>query len=112
MLSQGIRAGLDRPFLLSCWPVRSLGSTSLRGVVKTDATKHSFFKHVIEQRAANESKPALYYWLKILANSGSYGWLVVLNPNEAAYVKLKVFSGEDSSKQPRTCSKSLEKVQA
>jgi len=27
--------------------------------------------------------PALYYWLKILANSGSYGLFVELNPNES-----------------------------
>jgi hypothetical protein len=39
---------------------------------------------VIEQRAANESNPALHYWLKILANSGSYGLFVELNPKESA----------------------------
>jgi hypothetical protein len=53
-----------------------LGSTSLRGMVEVDADKHSFFKHVIEQRAAHESNPALHYWLKILASSGSYGLFV------------------------------------
>ena len=61
-----------------------------------DAKRHSFFKHVIEQRAANESNPALHYWLKILANSGSYGLFVELNPNESDATKLKVFSGEES----------------
>jgi hypothetical protein len=52
-----------------------LGSTSLRGMVNVNANNNrfSFFKHVIEQRAAHESNPALHYWLKILANSGSYG---------------------------------------
>lgn len=73
-----------------------LGSTSLRGMVDVDAKKHSFFKHVIEQRAANESNPGLHYWLKILANSGSYGLFVELNPNDADDAKLKVFSGEES----------------
>jgi hypothetical protein len=73
-----------------------LGSTSLRGMVRVDAKKHSFFKHVIEQRAAHESNPALHYWLKILANSGSYGLFVELNPNDADAAKLHVYSGEDS----------------
>lgn len=73
-----------------------LASTSLRGMVKVHANKNSFFKHVIEQRAAHESNPALYHWLKILANSGSYGLFVELNPNESDTTKLKVFSGEES----------------
>ncbi|HTT23667.1 MAG TPA: hypothetical protein VMG82_32365 [Candidatus Sulfotelmatobacter sp.] len=75
---------------------QGLTSTSLRGMVKVDANKNSFFKHVIEQRAAHESNPALHYWLKILANSGSYGLFVELNLNEADAAKLKVFSGEES----------------
>jgi len=74
----------------------ALGSTSLRSMVKVDANKNSFFKHVVEQRAAHEANPALHYWLKILANSGSYGLFVELNPNEANATKLKVFSGEES----------------
>jgi len=73
-----------------------LKGTSLRGMVEVDANKHSFFRHVIEQRAAHESNPALYYWLKILANSGSYGLFVELNPNESDTTKLRVFSGEES----------------
>jgi hypothetical protein len=73
-----------------------LGSTSLRGMVEIDATKHSLFKHVIEQRNVHESDPALHYWLKILANSGSYGLFVELNANESKDTKLRVFSGEES----------------
>ena len=73
-----------------------LRSVSLRGMVEIDANKHSFFKHVIEQRAAHESDLALHYWLKILANSGSYGLFVELNPNEADNAPLNVFSGEES----------------
>ena len=73
-----------------------LAAISLRGMVRVDANKNSFFKHVIEQRAANESNPALHYWLKILASSGSYGLFVELNPNESDATKLRVFSGEDS----------------
>ena len=73
-----------------------LKATSLRSMVQVDANKHSFFKHVIEQRAAHESDAALHYWLKILASSGSYGLFVELNPNESDTTKLKVFSGEES----------------
>ena len=72
-----------------------LGSTWLRGMVDVDARKHSFFKHTIEQRAAHESDPALYYWLKILANSGSYGLFVELNPNDADNAAIGVYSGEE-----------------
>jgi hypothetical protein len=73
-----------------------LRATSLRSMVEVDANTHSFFKHVIEQRAAHESDPALYYWLKILANSGSYGLFVELNPNDSDVTELRVFSGEES----------------
>jgi hypothetical protein len=65
-------------------------------MVNIDANRDSLFKHVVEQRAANEANPALYFWLKILANSGSYGLFVELNPNESNSTKLKVFSGEES----------------
>jgi hypothetical protein len=74
---------------------RGLSSTSLRGMVKVDANKDNFFKHVVEQRAAHSSDPALHYWLKILASSGSYGLFVELNPNESNDTKLMVFSGEE-----------------
>jgi hypothetical protein len=73
-----------------------LGFTSLRGMVEVDAHKNSFFRHVIEQRATHESNQALHYWLKILANSGSYGLFVQLDPNESDATKLRVFSGEES----------------
>lgn len=75
---------------------RDLKTVSLRSMVEVDAAKESLFKHAIEQRAANEANPALHYWLKILANSGSYGLFVELNPNESNTTKLNVFSGEAS----------------
>jgi hypothetical protein len=65
-------------------------------MVSIDGNRDSLFKHVVEQRAANEVNPALYYWLKILASSGSYGLFVELNPNESNSTRLKVFSGEES----------------
>ncbi|HLW55555.1 MAG TPA: hypothetical protein VKW06_22190 [Candidatus Angelobacter sp.] len=72
-----------------------LGSTSLRSMVRVNANKNSFFRHVIEQRAVQESNAALHYWLRILANSGSYGLFVELNPNKSDATELKVFSGEE-----------------
>ena len=65
-------------------------------MVNVDANQQSFFKQVVEQRAANESNKALHYWLKILASSGSYGLFVELNPNEVKTTRLRVFSGEES----------------
>jgi hypothetical protein len=74
-----------------------LGTTNLRSMVEVDANKTSFFKHVIEQRAANEADKSLHYFLKILANSGSYGLFVELNPNEnTEQAQIKVFSGEET----------------
>ena len=58
-------------------------------------SKHSFFKHVSEPHTTLIGP--CHYWLKILANSGSYGLVVELNPNECDNVKLRVFSGEDST---------------
>ncbi len=72
-----------------------LGITNLRGMVKVDGNIDSLFKHVIEQRAANESNKPLHYWLKILANSGSYGLFVELNPTDGNATRIKVFSGDE-----------------
>jgi hypothetical protein len=75
---------------------KGLGTTNLRGMVKVDA-RNSLYKHVIEQRVANESNKALHYWLKILANSGSYGLFVELNPNgNTKHSEIKVFFGEET----------------
>ena len=71
-----------------------LGTTNLRGMVRVDADG-SLYKHAIEQRAANESNKPLHYWLKILANSGSYGLFVELNPHgNTKQSEIKVFSGD------------------
>jgi hypothetical protein len=69
-------------------------SISLRGMVKINPYKDDLFRKIIEQRKLHRADKALYYWLKILANS-IYGFFVELNPdilNE--HVPLKVFSGE------------------
>ena len=70
-------------------------SVNLRGsMVAINPYKDDLFRKVIEQRKLHKSDEALYYWLKILANS-IYGFFVELNPeNKKKNVPVKVFSGE------------------
>jgi len=69
-------------------------SVNLRGMVEIDPYKDDIFRKVIEQRKLHKSDEALYYWLKILANS-IYGFFVELNPEiKNKNVPVKVFSGE------------------
>jgi len=70
-------------------------SVNLRGMVKIDPYKDDLFRTIIEQRRLHKSDEALYYWLKILANS-IYGFFVELNPeNKSKTVPVSVFSGEE-----------------
>jgi hypothetical protein len=88
-----------------------LEPVELRSMVKIDPRTQDFFKTVIEERArvkADQSlleseRTALSYFLKILANAGSYGLFVEVNPEKVANnpktgmpkrAKLKVFAGE------------------
>jgi hypothetical protein len=90
---------------------RGLAKVALRGMIDIDPRTDDFFKVVIEARErvkADKSlceteRDSLQYFLKILANSGSYGLFVELNPERAgadpktgapARAKLRVFSGE------------------
>src|SRR5437762_8093149 len=70
-------------------------SVSLRGsMVEIDPYKDDLFRKVIEQRKLNKSDKALYYWLKIFANS-IYGFFVELLPEiQSKNVPVGVFSGE------------------
>ncbi len=69
-------------------------SVNLRGMVEIDPYKDDIFRKVIEQRKLHKSGEALYYWLKIFANS-IYGFFVELNPEiKKTNVQVKVFSGE------------------
>jgi DNA polymerase type B, organellar and viral len=73
-------------------------SVNLRGMVKIDPHKNDLFRTIIEQRKLHKADKALYYWLKILANS-IYGFFVELIPeiqNKDAAVR--VFSGEKNFK--------------
>ena len=68
---------------------------NLRGsMVKIDPYKDDLFRTIIEQRKLHKADKALYYWLKILANS-IYGFFVELNPAILSRkVSVNVFSGE------------------
>jgi hypothetical protein len=69
-------------------------SVNLRGMVKIDPYKDDLFCTIIEQRKLHKADKALYYWLKILANS-IYGFFVELNPEiQNKAVPVRVFSGE------------------
>jgi len=83
-----------------------LKPVALRGMVEVDPKTDDFFKKVIESRArikADQSIPkserkALSYFLKILANAGSYGLFVEVNPErvgKGTREKVQVFSGEN-----------------
>lgn len=68
-------------------------SVNLRGMVEIDPYHDDLFRKIIEQRKLHKSDEALYYWLKILANS-IYGFFVELNPEiQNKNVPVKVFSG-------------------
>jgi hypothetical protein len=69
-------------------------SVNLRGMVKVDPYKDDLFCKIIEQRDLHQNDKAIYYWLKILANS-IYGFFVELNPEiQKKNIAVNVFSGE------------------
>src|ERR1039458_4938258 len=69
-------------------------SVNLRGMVEIKPNEDDIFRKVIEQRKLHKSDGALYYWLKILANS-IYGFFVELNPEtKNKPIPVTVFSGE------------------
>ncbi len=75
----------------------------LRGEISIDPRKEDFFTRVIEYRKANKADDRLQYFLKILANSTSYGIYVELNPKKIDPGKrpeIKIYSGELTKTQP------------
>jgi hypothetical protein len=75
----------------------------LRGAISVDPRKEDFFTRVIEYRKQNKTNDRLQYFLKILANSTSYGTYLELNPvkiNVSNRPKITVYSGEHVFKQP------------
>jgi DNA polymerase elongation subunit (family B) len=80
LVSHGKQAGMKRVNLRGC-------------MVEIDPYKDDLFRKVIEQRKLHKDDKALYYWLKILANS-IYGFFVELIPEvQKKNVLLNVFSG-------------------
>jgi hypothetical protein len=79
------------------WPIK------LRGAISVDPRTEDFFTRVIEYRKQNKTDDRLQYFLKILANSTSYGTYLELNPvkiDTSNRPKIEVYSGEHVFKQP------------
>jgi hypothetical protein len=75
----------------------SLTPIKLRGAVSIDPTSEDFFTRVIEYRKQNKADDRLQYFLKILANSTSYGTYLELNPvtiDASKRPTITVYSGE------------------
>jgi hypothetical protein len=82
---------------------RGLRPIKLRGAISVDPRKEDFFTRVIEYRKQNKADDRLQYFLKILANSTSYGTYLELNPvkiDPSKRPKITVYSGEHIFKQP------------
>jgi hypothetical protein len=82
---------------------RGLRPTKLRGAISVDPRKEDFFTRVIEYRKQNKADDRLQYFLKILANSTSYGTYLELNPvktDASNRPKITVYSGEHIFDQP------------
>jgi hypothetical protein len=78
----------------------SLEGTNLGGMVTIDPLKVDFYREVIEQRIVHKSKSKpVADFLKVLANSGSYGLFVEVNTEtNSKEKKVRYFSGEKSGK--------------
>src|ERR1700722_18227110 len=77
-----------------------LKSTNLGGMVKIKPAEQDFYCEVIQQRAVHKKKDeALSNFLKVLANSGSYGLFVEVNTETKKKERETIyFSGEKKGK--------------
>src|SRR5713101_4337870 len=76
---------------------RGLRSIRLRSAIAVDPKTEDFFTRVIEYRKQNKNDDRLQYFLKILANSTSYGTYLELNPvkiDAKQRPRITVHSGE------------------
>src|SRR5271169_1144606 len=73
-----------------------LESTNLAGMVEIDPNKDDFYRKVIEQRICyQETDKPLANFLKVVANSGSYGLFVQVDTErKKKETKVRYFSGE------------------
>ena len=79
-----------------------LKTIKLRGAIPVDPRKEDFFTRVVEYRHKNKKNEQLEHFLKILANSTSYGTYLELNPVKVEREKrptITVYSGELVKKQ-------------
>ena len=82
---------------------RDLKPVKLRGAILVDPRKEDFFTRVIEYRKQNKADDRLQYFLKILANSTSYGTYLELNPvriDPSDRPQITVYSGDHIFEQP------------
>jgi hypothetical protein len=82
---------------------RGLKPIKLRSAIPVDPRKEDFFTRVIEYRKQNKKDERLQYFLKILANSTSYGTYLELNPvktDPSNRPKIEVYSGDQTFSQP------------
>ena len=76
---------------------RGLRPIKLRGAISVDPRKEDFFTRVVEYRKQNKADDRLEHFLKILANSASYGTYLELNPEKihtGDRSKITVHSGD------------------
>jgi hypothetical protein len=79
-----------------------LKPVKLRSAITVDPRTEDFFTRVIEYRKQNKNDDRLQYFLKILANSTSYGGYLELNPvkiDTKQRPKITVHSGEHTFEQ-------------
>ncbi len=71
-----------------------LTSTNLAGLVAVDPNTDDLFRHVVEQRSVHKrTNKSLGQFLKVVANSGSYGTYVEVNPERPKKpAQVQVFS--------------------
>src|SRR6185437_1582936 len=85
-------------------PQKGLKPTNLGGMVPINPTEDDFYCKVIEQRISHKkTSKALADFLKVLANSGSYGLFVEVNTETKKKEKrIGYFSGEKKGRIPST----------
>lgn len=92
-------------------PQKSLKTTTLGGMVEIRPAEMDFYRTVIEQRVSHKkTNKALADFLKVLANSGSYGLFVEVNTErKKKETNVSYFSGEEKG---RVASNYVEKAGA
>jgi DNA polymerase type B, organellar and viral len=79
---------------------RNLAATNLGGMVEIRPAEQDFYRKVIEQRVSHKkTNKGLADFLKVLANSGSYGLFVEVNiDKKRTETTIDYFSGEESGR--------------